>query len=86
MFRGLSLALLLALSLTLSACAPVLAADPSPAATPAASPVLIDPLDPRAGEGASRIGAPLLAIVFVVGVGTVTVLATLVFTRVTRRA
>ena len=50
-FRGLILAAVLALALTLSAVAPVYAVDPSPAVTPGASAVIIDPLDPRAGEG-----------------------------------
>lgn len=85
MFRGLVLAVFLALTLTLSAVAPVLGADPSPAVTPGASAVIIDPLDPRAGEGANRIGAPLLAIVFVLGVGTLTILATYSYVKVTRR-
>ena len=85
MFRGLILAVFLALTLTLSAAVPVFGADPSPAVTPGASAVIIDPLDPRAGEGANRIGAPLLAIVFVLGVGTLTILATYSYVKVTRR-
>jgi len=84
-FRGLILAVLLALTLTLSAVAPVFGADPSPAVTPGASAVIIDPLDPRAGEGANRIGAPLLAVLFVLGVGTLTILATYSYVRATRR-
>ena len=90
MFRGLVVAAVLAAALTLNAFAPVLAADPSSVATagasPAPTPLLVDPLDPRAGAGASRIGAPLLAIVVVIGLGTLTVAATVVFVRVTRRA
>lgn len=85
MFRGLILAVFLALTLTLSAVAPALGADPSPGVTPGSSEVIIDPLDPRAGEGANRIGAPLLAIVFVLGVGTLTILATYSYVKVTRR-
>jgi len=84
-FRGLILAVFLALALSLSAVAPVFGADPTPAVTPGASAVIIDPLDPRAGEGANRIGAPLLAIVFVLGVGTFTFLATYAYIRATRR-
>ena len=86
MFRGLALAVLMALALTLGALAPVYAADPSPAATPGASPVLVDPLDPRAGEGASKVGAPFLAIVVVVGIGSLAAAATFAFVKVTRRA
>ena len=85
MFRGLLLAVLFALVLILSAHTPVRAADPSPAATPGASPVLVDPLDPRAGEGASQVGAPLTSILFVFLIGTVSVVATVAFVRVTRR-
>jgi hypothetical protein len=85
-FRGLPVAVFVALALTLGALAPVYAADPSPAATPGASPVLIDPLDPRAGAGANKVGAPLLAIVLVIGIGTVAAAATIAFVRVTRRA
>lgn len=85
MFRGLALTLLLAVALTLSTAAPVLGADPTPTVSPAASPVLIDPLDPRAGEGASRAGAPLLAVVLVVGVGAAAVVATYAFVKVTGR-
>jgi len=84
-FRGLVLAVFVAIALSLCGVAPVLGADPSPVATPGASPVLIDPLDPRAGEGASRVGAPLLAVVFVVGVGTIAAVATYAFVKVTRR-
>lgn len=67
--RGIVKPILFALALALATAVPVLAADPTPAPTPVASPVLIDPLDPRAGEGASSIGAPLLALLVVVGMG-----------------
>ncbi len=86
MFRGLVSAVILALALTLCALAPVYAADPTAAANPGASPVLVDPLDPRAGEGASKVGAPLLAVVLVLGIGTFAAVATFAFVRVTRRA
>lgn len=85
MFRGLLAAVFLALALTFGAHTSVRAADPSAATSPGASPVLIDPLDPRAGNGANRVGTPLLAIVFVLGVGAITVVATFAFVRVTRR-
>ena len=86
MFRGLFFALLLAIVISVPASAPVFAADPSPAASPVASPVLVDPLDPRAGEGASRVGAPFLALVVVVAIGALTIGATVLFVRVSRRA
>jgi hypothetical protein len=85
-FRGLIAAGLLALCLTLAAHTPVLGADPSLGATPGASPVIIDPLDPRAGEGANRVGAPFLALVVVVFLGITTAAATVVYVRLARRA
>ena len=85
MIRGLLPAVLLALFLTLGAHASVRAADPTPGPTPIASPVLIDPLDPRAGEGTNGVGTPLLAIVFVLAVGALTITATFAFVKVTRR-
>jgi len=84
-FRGLLAAVLVALALTLTGYTLALAADPTPAATVGASPVLVDPLDPRAGQGASRTGAPFPALVFVVGLGAVVVLGTFAFVRVARR-
>lgn len=86
MIRGLLPAVLLALILTLVAHAPVRAADPTPAPSPIASPVLIDPLDPRAGDGTNGVGTPFLAIVFVFSVGAMTVMATFAFVKVTRRS
>ena len=86
MFRGLVLAVLLALTLSFCAIAPVHGADPSPIASPGASPVLIDPLDPRAGEGASRVGAPLLAVLIVLGVGALTALSTYTSVKVSRNS
>jgi len=58
----------------------VLAADP----TPDPSGLLIDPLDPRAGAGANRVGTPLAALVAVIGIGFVAALATALYVRVTR--
>ena len=59
---------------------PLLAADPT-----ASPPILIDPLDPRAGEGASLVGAPLLALLVVVGVGILAAAATLAYVRLVSR-
>lgn len=74
------LALALAvLMLALSATA-VLGVDP----TPAASGLLIDPLDPRAGAGASRVGAPLLALIAVIGIGAAAAVVTGLYVRLTR--
>lgn len=62
---------------------PVLAASPSPlAASPAPSPVIGLPVDPRAGAGAPLVGAPLLALLFVLVVGVAAALATIVYVRV----
>lgn len=67
------------LVLTLSATA-ALAADP----TPAASGLLIDPLDPRAGAGANRVGAPLLALIAVIAIGAAAAVVTGLYVRLTR--
>ena len=58
----------------------VLAADP----TPGASGLLIDPLDPRAGDGPPPTGAPLLALVAVIGIGSIAAIATAAYVRLTR--
>jgi hypothetical protein len=58
----------------------VVAADP----TPVPSGLLIDPLDPRAGAGANRVGAPLVALVAVIGIGVVAAVATTLYVRATR--
>lgn len=58
----------------------VLAADP----TPGPSGLLIDPLDPRAGGGANRVGFPLLALVAVIGIGVTAAVVTALYVRVTR--
>lgn len=60
---------------------PVWAVDPSPVP----SPVLIDPLDPRAGAGASLVGSPLLAALIVLGLGVLAAGATLAYVRLTAR-
>jgi hypothetical protein len=85
-FRGLFVALLLVLALTVMTYAPVLAADPVATPAAAASPVLVDPLDPRAGQGASKVGAPFLAVLIVVGIGIAAVAGTFVVVRLTQRA
>jgi hypothetical protein len=58
----------------------VVGADP----TPIPSGMLIDPLDPRAGAGANRVGAPLVALVAVIGIGVVAAVATTLYVRATR--
>jgi hypothetical protein len=83
-----ALALLLVALTVVSArtAVPVRGADPTPSTSPApAATVFIDPLDPRAGAGANRVGAPLLAIVVVVVAGAATFLATYGYVRLTRR-
>lgn len=69
--------LILALSATC-----VLAVDPTPAAS--GVPSLIDPLDPRAGAGANRVGAPLLALIAVIVIGAATAALTGLYVRLTR--
>ena len=66
---------------------PATAQTPSPSAhpTPAPSPILIDPLDPRAGAGANRVGAPLLALLVVIGAGLAAAALTAVYVKVARR-
>ncbi|MDL2334906.1 MAG: hypothetical protein QFC55_02600 [Chloroflexota bacterium] len=66
--------------------APALAASPSPfSASPAPSPVIGLPVDPRAGAGAPLVGAPLLALLFVLVVGVLAALATVAYVRVTAK-
>jgi hypothetical protein len=73
------------LIVTLTA-APALAAEPSVSAdpTPAAT-IFIDPLDPRAGAGANRVGTPLVALVLVIATGAAAAAATALYVRVSRR-
>lgn len=64
----------------------LLSARPTLAADPTATPnIFIDPLDPRAGEGASLVGAPLLALLVVVGLGILAAAATLAYVRLVNR-
>lgn len=65
----------------LSSAGPVRAASP----TPTAPPVLIDPLDPRAGEDAGAVGAPLVAALVVIGIGAAAAGATLAYVRFRER-
>ncbi len=62
-----------------------LGASPTTAPTPLGTPVLIDPLDPRAGANASLFGAPLLAAVGVIVLGVLVALATIAYVRVASR-
>jgi hypothetical protein len=73
-----SLAAAIAVSLSATA---VLAASPSPQA----SPLFVDPLDPRAGSGASPIGSPLLAAIVVIGAAIAVSVATTLYVRWTAR-
>jgi hypothetical protein len=75
-FVALALAIVLVALVTVTA----FAADP----TPEASGLLIDPLDPRAGAGANRVGAPFVALVAVVGIGLLSALATALYVRFSR--
>ena len=74
-------AVLLAAALLQAFALPAFAASPSVAPTPLPTPVLIDPLDPRAGSSASMVGAPLLAALGVIVVGLLVGLATLGYVR-----
>ena len=83
MFRELSVALIaIAVALSWLALAAVALAQ-EPTVVP--SPILIDPLDPRTGEQANMVGAPLLALVVVVGAGALAALGTYVYVVATRR-
>ncbi len=63
---------------TVLAAAPVFGAEPSP--------VLIDPLDPRAeGEGPGVVGQPLLAALVVLALGLLAAAATVLFVRMAHR-
>lgn len=76
----------LALFAATALAAPVLAASPSPLSpSPAPSPVIGLPVDPRAGAGAPLVGAPLLALLFVLAVGVSAALATVAYLRVTAK-
>lgn len=57
----------------------------SPDPTPQPSPVLVDPLDPRAGAGANQVGAPFLALLVVVGAGIAAAAATYGYVRLSAR-
>ncbi len=56
------------------------------APSPGTSPVLIDPLDPRAGdETVNTVGAPLLAVVVVVASGALVAAGTYAYVKLTAR-
>jgi hypothetical protein len=82
--RGLVKTVLLALALTLLASPVALAQEPAPTPGAVASPVLIDPLDPRAGDSASQIGAPLLALLIVIVAGVAAAGVTYAYVRLVR--
>jgi hypothetical protein len=83
----LALATGVALFATTLLATPAFGASPSPLLpSPAPTPVIIDPLDPRAGAGAPLVGAPLLALVAVVGIGIAAAFATLIYVRLTDRS
>lgn len=64
---------------------PVLGASPSASPLPSPAPVLVDPLDPRAGAGANQVGDPFLALVVVIGAGVAAAAATIGYVRLTGR-
>ena len=77
--RALFVAVALAILLLAVSALTVLAQAP----TPEPSGLLIDPLDPRAGAGANRTGAPFIALVAVIGIGVVAAVTTAVYVRAT---
>ena len=79
MSRGLLSSLFLVFLLALSTPCAVTADGPTATPSPGASPILIDPLDPRAGQAASRVGAPGLALVAVFGLGLLAAAGTAVY-------
>jgi hypothetical protein len=55
-----------------------------PSSTPPPSPVLIDPLDPRAGdESVNLVGAPVLAVVVVLASGALAAVGTIAYVKLT---
>ena len=84
MLRGLVTTVLVSLALVLSVSGAALAQEPSATVGAQPTPVLIDPLDPRAGEGASQVGAPLLALIVVIFVGVAAAGLTYLYVRVVR--
>ncbi len=69
-------------TLWLSFAVPTFAQSP----TPGTSPVLIDPLDPRAGdESVNTVGAPLLAVIVVVASGALVAAGTFAYIKLTAR-
>lgn len=74
-------AVLLAAALLQAFAVPAFGASPFPSASPAPTPVLVDPLDPRAGSSASLFGAPLLAALAVITLGVLVAVATFSYVR-----
>lgn len=79
-YRFIGIAFAMAMMYLALSTATVLAADP----TPGASGLLIDPLDPRAGSGANQVGAPLVALLATIAIGTLTVVLTATYLRLSR--
>lgn len=71
-------------ALTASSTLTAVAQSPGPGSTPLPTGVFIDPLDPRAGSDANTSGAPLLALLTVLGIGVATAVLTAVYIRVVR--
>jgi hypothetical protein len=84
---SLRLAIALGVLIVTLTAAPALAAEPSvsPGPSAAPSPIFIDPLDPRAGSGANRVGAPWVALITVIAIGGAAAATTALYVRVTRR-
>jgi len=74
----------LVVALTAASTLTAIGADPTPAASPVPTGVFIDPLDPRAGAGANRVGAPLIALAAVLGIGVAAAVVTALYVRVVR--
>lgn len=72
-----SVSLLTAITMLLLVAGVALGADHTPVPTP----ILIDPLDPRAGAGASLVGSPLLALLVVIGIGLLAALLSYAYVR-----
>jgi hypothetical protein len=84
--RGLVTTIALIIALTLALPGGALAQEPTPGPTAGSSPILIDPLDPRAGDGASQVGAPLVALLVVVLAGLAAFVVTFAYVRLVRRS
>ena len=74
----------LVVALTAASTLTAIGADPTPGASAVPTGVFIDPLDPRAGAGANRVGAPLIALAAVLGIGVAAAVVTALYVRVVR--